>query len=340
MSSWLPGAPCTPQDCADPDVPRVAAPLAVLRLTAAMAVLLVGITGAAAVRPLRPARRAQLTRLWARALVRAFGVRVRVHGGPGPAGGRLVVPNHISWLDVPLVAAALPSRMLAKSEVRGYPVIGALAARAGTLFIERDRLRALPRTVAGLARLLAAGTRVTVFPEGSTWCGRARGRFRPAVFQAALDAGVPVQPVRIDYRLPDGGLATAPAFVGDDGLGTSLWRVARARGVRAEVRLLPRIPPGRHPDRRALARAAQEAVATAPEPVLGPDLDPGPAPDLDPASEAPASQAPAPGVPAPVLPAVPRQPAVASESAKRPAASVHHCVSSSPAAASSSRTRS
>lgn len=94
--------------------------------------------------------------------------------------------------------------MLAKSEIGAWPVLGALAARAGTLFIERDRIRALPETVATVTRALLAGNRVTVFPEGSTWCGRAQGPFRRAAFQAALDARVPVQPVRLRYRLADG----------------------------------------------------------------------------------------------------------------------------------------
>lgn len=223
--------------------------------------MLLAVLAAPPVRLLPQRPRHALVRAWAAALVGALGIRITVHGSPGPDGGRLVVANHISWLDIPLVAAALPCRMLAKSEIGAWPVLGRLAAGAGTLFIERDRIRALPRTVDAVSRSLLAGDRVTVFPEGSTWCGRAQGPFRRAVFQAALDARVPVQPVRLAYRSgADGSLAGAPAFVGDDPLTASLWRIARARGIRAEVRLLPRIPPGRHPDRRDLAAAAQRAV--------------------------------------------------------------------------------
>ncbi|MGC3005419.1 lysophospholipid acyltransferase family protein, partial [Streptomyces sp. G35A] len=161
--------------------------------------------------------------------------RVRVVGSAVPTGGLLLVANHISWLDVPLLAAVRPARMLAKSEIRRWPVAGALAARGGVLFIDRDRLRALPDTVARIAGVLRDGAAVAAFPEGSTWCGRAQGHFRRAVFQAALDAAVPVQPVRIRYRDPTGAPATAPAFVGDDTLLASLWRVASVRGLTAEV---------------------------------------------------------------------------------------------------------
>lgn len=321
MSVWLPTSPCTPAACAGHEGRVASVPHAAARLIAAVAVVLLGILGAQPVRLLPERPRQALVRAWATALVRAFGIRLTVHGSPGPDGGRLIVANHISWLDIALVAAVTPSRMLAKSDIRTWPVLGPLSRQNGTLFIERDRIRALPDTVAAVTRALLDGDRVTVFPEGSTWCGRAQGPFRRAAFQAALDARVPVQPVRITYlldgRTPAGARPTgvypagAPAFVGDDPLTASLWRIVRARGVRAEVRLLPRIPPGRHAHRRDLAAAAQAAVA------------PGPAP------------AP------PSLPGIPSQPGPPSatdrDSAKRPSESVHHWVNSSPAASSSFR---
>ncbi|MFB9392445.1 lysophospholipid acyltransferase family protein, partial [Streptomyces coeruleoprunus] len=267
---------------------------AALRLAAGLLAVLAGVALSPLAVPLRPAGRHVLVRLWCRTVLRAFGLRVRVIGTP-PPGPHLVVANHISWLDVPLVAAVLPGRTVAKREVRHWPVLGPLAALGGTLFLDRDRLRTLPALVRDMARALAAGSRVVVFPEGSTWCGRAQGRFRPAAFQAALDAGAPVQPVRITYR-PLG----PAAFVGDDPLTASLWRIATARRLTAEVRLLAPVSAGRHPDRRALARAAQAAVAGR----------------------------------TPVAPHT----AVDSDSANHPFPSVHQCRNSSPAPASSAAT--
>jgi 1-acyl-sn-glycerol-3-phosphate acyltransferase len=171
-----------------------------------------------------------------------------------------MVANHISWLDIPLLAAVRPGRMLAKSDIRQWPVAGPLTALSGALFIDRNRLRALPGTVARIAEGLRGGSAVGVFPEGSTWCGRAQGRFRRAVFQAALDAGVPVQPVRLHYRHDGGEASTAPAFVGSDSLLTSVWRVLTARGLVAEVRVMPVLTPGGATDRRGLTLAAQRAV--------------------------------------------------------------------------------
>jgi 1-acyl-sn-glycerol-3-phosphate acyltransferase len=228
----------------------------VLRLVGVVVLVLAGVVGS----PLGARLPAGVIQRWSRAVVRAAGVRIRLTGGPAPAtGGLLVVANHISWLDIPLLAGVRPARTLAKKEIREWPVAGAMAA-PGCLFIDRDRLRALPATVTVIADVLRSGRAVAVFPEGSTWCGRAQGPFRRAVFQAALDARVPVQPVHLRYRDAGGAASTAPAYVGDDSLLASLWRVTSARGLVAEVEVLPVIEPDSHPDRRALAAAAGARV--------------------------------------------------------------------------------
>jgi len=262
-SAWLPTAPCSPQACVASVRSLTDVPRAVLRLTALLATLLVGVVLLPVFGRVSVARRDALIRGWCRAVVRASGVRVRITGTAPPTGGLLLVANHISWLDIPLLAAVRPARMLAKAEIRQWPVAGALTAGSGALFIERDRLRALPQTVARIAEALRGGAAVVAFPEGSTWCGRAQGHFRRAVFQAALDAGVPVQPVRLHYRFSTGPASTAPAFVGEDSLLTSVWRVVMARGLVAEVDVRPVLAPGSQPDRRGLARAAQTVVPCA-----------------------------------------------------------------------------
>jgi 1-acyl-sn-glycerol-3-phosphate acyltransferase len=138
-------------------------------------------------------------------------------------------------LDIVAVLAVEPMRVVAKSEVRRWPVIGLLAARAGTLFIDRNRLRRLPGTVAEIAGALRTGQSVLVFPEGTTWCGRTGGRLYPATFQAAVDAGTAVRPVVLRYLLADGSPTTIAAFLGNDSLPASLLRVAATRGLVVEV---------------------------------------------------------------------------------------------------------
>ncbi|RAJ46426.1 1-acyl-sn-glycerol-3-phosphate acyltransferase [Kitasatospora sp. SolWspMP-SS2h] len=261
MSAWLPTAPCTPGDCVAVTGPRAGVVRRVLRLAGCLAVLVAGVLAAGPVRALAWLPAERLVRWWSRLLLAALGVRVRPISAPGrSAGGSLLVSNHVSWLDVLLVAAVRPGRMLAKTEVGRWPVLGPLTSWGGTIFIDRDRLRALPGTVEEIAAALRRGERVVVFPEGSTWCGRDGGRFRPALFEAAVRADVPVQPLTLRYRGADGRPSTAPAFVGEDGLLASLWRVVSVRGLTAEIELLPLLPPALFPGRRQLAAAAQRVV--------------------------------------------------------------------------------
>jgi 1-acyl-sn-glycerol-3-phosphate acyltransferase len=223
--------------------PAVGWPLRTFRLVALVLALLGGVLVALATPVLSRAGRAAAKRGWFKAVLRASGVRLRVVGSVSAGGslaaggttGTLVAANHVSWLDIPAVLAVEPVRVVAKSDVRGWPVIGMLAARGGTVFIDRNRLRRLPVTVAEIADLLRSGQNVLVFPEGSTWCGRTQGRFYPAAFQAAIDAQAPVRPVSLRYRLADGTPTTIAAFVGDDSLIASVMRVVSTRGLVAEL---------------------------------------------------------------------------------------------------------
>jgi 1-acyl-sn-glycerol-3-phosphate acyltransferase len=203
-----------------------------------------------------------LRRRWFRSVVRASGVKLVVTGGPlrlPGDRGTLVVANHISWLDIPVLLAVENLGVLGKSDVREWPVLGHLATRAGTVWIDRFRLRLLPGTVADLAANLRAGRHMLVFPEGTTWCGPMRGRFFPATLQAALDAGAPVRPVRLTYRLAGGDPTTVAGFLGDETLWTSLSRVVSTRGLVVEVTVRPGdgLP---RTDRKALAKAAADRV--------------------------------------------------------------------------------
>ena len=201
----------------------------------------------------------------ARWVLRALGVRLVVHGGPR-SGPSLVVGNHVSWLDILALAGCAPMLMVAKSEVRSWPVIGGAAVRAGTIFLRRNELRSLPGTVEQMTAALRSGLRVQVFPEATTRCGGAMGEFHRAAFQAALDAAVVVSPVTIGYSLDGRPGTTVPAFLGDESLVDSLRRVLAARRIEVTVRWLTPIPAiagtGRdHVDRATVTRLAQQAVA-------------------------------------------------------------------------------
>ena len=256
---WMPISPCG-QRCLSPAdaVPAVAR---TLRLVAAGGLLLVG--AALAVLPaLGPPQRERALRGWYQALLRVLAIQLKVTGGDrfaDPAVGVLVVSNHTSWLDLIALGAVQPLRMVAKKEVRRWPIIGPLARRLGTIFADREHLLALPDMVAAVARALADGAAVGAFPEGTTWCGRASARFRPAVFQAAVDTAAPVRPVALRYRLAGGSATTVASFVGSVSLWESLVRVAGVQGLVIEVQLLPLLQDG-GATRHSLAARAEIAI--------------------------------------------------------------------------------
>ncbi|MBW5425643.1 1-acyl-sn-glycerol-3-phosphate acyltransferase [Streptomyces sp. BG9H] len=257
-SPWAVDRGCPASCAADPE-PRV--PLG--ELARRYAALTYTLTRAAA----RGDRLAdpRILRGEARAALGALGVRLeaghpeRLSAGGGGVG-TLVVANHISWLDAVALLAVEPVSVLAKREVGQWPVIGTLARRAGTRFIDRGgSLRQLPHVVRELAGVLRGGTSVLVFPQATTWCSAGGGRFRRAVFQAAADAGAPVRPVTVAYR-QGGAPSAAAAFLGDEEFTASLRRVAAARGL--TVRIAAHAPL-RGTDRRELAAAAHRSVAGA-----------------------------------------------------------------------------
>lgn len=280
-STWMPASPCG-LGCLPSSATSIGSVLRVAaRLAAVVSVLLVAVVGA-----LLPGPWARRWLRWCcRGMLRAIGVRLKAVGVTPAGETGLFVANHRSWVDVLALATVTRGRLLAKQEVAAWPIVGVLARRVGTLFVDRARLRALPAGVGAVTAVLRAGDDVVVFPEGTTWCGAAAGPFRRAAFQAALDAAVPVRPVAVRFRLDDGAATLAPAFVGDQTLLDSLIRVLRTRHVTCEVTVLPPLLP--IGDRRALARRAQEAIAT----VTGVHHRAAPRPQLGEAATSPAAPA-------------------------------------------------
>jgi len=186
-----------------------------------------------------PNRRADIVRAWHGRVCRALGVRVQSEGVAH--AGALWVANHISWLDIAVLGALGEVRFLSKAEVREWPLVGPLAARTGTLFMPRGSGQ--QQALADMVTALRAGHTVVVFAEGTTTDGGEVRRLFPRLFEAALLAGTPVQPVLLRYPPPHGAEAApshpAVPYLGEDTLAASITRIAGAQGVRAEVTFLP-----------------------------------------------------------------------------------------------------
>jgi 1-acyl-sn-glycerol-3-phosphate acyltransferase len=257
-SPWLPRASCD-SSCICTDASHASAPTVVALRTSlriACAMMLFPLLPLLAV-PLPGKSRIQ--RIYCRLMLRCIGVRITVSGGPiRNLSGVLVVSGHVSWVDIFVIGSVLPGSFVARADLVDWPALGFLARLLKVIPIERANLRRLPDVVRTVADRLRAGHTVVAFPEGTTWCGLGYGAFRPAMFQAAVDAGRPVQPLRLTYHHRDGAPSTVPAFIGDDSLVESVRRVISARLTVCHVQVQSLQLPG--DDRRDLATRCQSAV--------------------------------------------------------------------------------
>ncbi len=207
----------------------------------------------------RTRRTSRAVQLGSRIVLRSMDIRVLRRGvvRDGPA---LVVANRVCWIDILAIAASAPVVPVANCEVARWPVIGGLARRAGTVFVQRRACRELQDSIGRIAALLRQGHRVLIFPEGTAIPDGPPATFGRAGFQAAVDAAVVVQPMAVQYLDRHGRPIAAAALAGEHGLPAAIWRVLRSGPVVVGLRwtTMPAIDDGGH---RAGHRARAAARA-------------------------------------------------------------------------------
>ena len=256
--SWLPRASCDAGCVSCGDAVTSRRLLVTLRVSLRIMLALLLAPGLPLLAVPLPGR-TRVQRIYCRLVLRCFGIRITVTGSPiRNLRGVLVVSPHMSWLDVFAIGAVLPGSFVARADMFTGRAVGVVARILKIIPIERSSLRRLPGVVDTVARRLRAGQTVVCFPEGTTWCGLDSGAFYPAMFQAAIDAGRPVQPLRLTYHHVDGSVSTVPAFVGEETLLGSIRRLLAVRRTLARVHVESLQLPGT--DRRTLAGRCQSAV--------------------------------------------------------------------------------
>lgn len=207
-------------------------------------------------------RRERLVAGWSRRLLGICGVRVSGQGAP--LAHALLAANHLSWLDIFAINALAPSRFVAKAEIRAWPVLGALARQAGTVFIARGSRRDLRHTFKGIVEQLRQGERVAFFPEGTTAAQGALLPFHANLFEAALDAGVPVQPLALAYLDGAGQPHAGIDFSGEVSFAANMLAVLGGPPVHARLLWLAPIDgAAAGHSRRSLCAATQAAIGMA-----------------------------------------------------------------------------
>ena len=202
-------------------------------------------------------------RRWSQQLLKICGVQVEVNDSTASVvPGAVVVANHVSWLDIFVINAIQPCRFVAKSDIRDWPVVGWLCHQVGTIFIARGNRRDVRRIFKGLVASIHAGERVAFFPEGTTAAQGTLLPFHANLFEAAIDAAVPIQPCALRYLDAAGRHHPAVEFIGDMTFVQSMVAILKTRNISAQLQLLPAIDVnGAH--RRELAAETRQAVAQA-----------------------------------------------------------------------------
>ncbi|MFZ6752571.1 lysophospholipid acyltransferase family protein [Undibacterium sp. Dicai25W] len=200
-------------------------------------------------------------RVWSQQLLEICTVDVRFKDASNGviADRAVIVSNHVSWLDIFVINTLHPCHFVAKSDIRNWPLIGFLCEKAGTIFLARGKQREVRRIYEGLVHQIADGKRIAFFPEGTT---SAQGKLLPFhanLFEAAIEAKVPVQPFVVRYVDADGKFHQAADFIGDMTFAESMAVILRAPRMTAELIRLPAISTeGTH--RREVAQYARAAV--------------------------------------------------------------------------------
>ena len=199
-------------------------------------------------------------RTWSRLMMRCFGMRVRRVGTPLP-GGVMFVANHVSWIDITLLHSQRVVGFVAKSEIARWPLVGWLASRAGTIYHHRGDNDSLHGVMHQMLQRLQAGMAIGVFPEGRTNDGRGVGVFHARIFQPAVLANVPAQPVALKYGA--GGRAqTTVAFRARENFLQNLWRLLGEPSRPVEVHFLEPVLADED-GRRRMAALSRERIQAA-----------------------------------------------------------------------------
>ena len=202
----------------------------------------------------------KLIRWWSTMLLRIFGLR-SVRFGQPLADPVLFVANHTSWIDIVLLHSQRAVCFVAKAEIARWPLVGWLAASGGTIFHRRGSNHSLAAVMQVMVERLRAGRSVAVFPEGGTGHEGVLKVFHARIFQAALDAEAPLQPVALRFardgkRIVDAGFREHESFL------ANFLRLLGSVPMDAEVHFLQPVPAT--PDaRRKMAELSRERIAAA-----------------------------------------------------------------------------
>jgi 1-acyl-sn-glycerol-3-phosphate acyltransferase len=206
--------------------------------------------------PITMERRAQWVQASCRGILTSLGIAYRVYGQPPSRG--LVVSNHLSYLDVLILSAAMPCFFVAKLEIDGWPFFGKAARCGGTIFLDRSSHASSLSVAEQMSERLKLDVPVLLFPEGTSTDGSEVLPFHPRLIDPATSAGVPVTAAAVRYIIEGGMEERELCWYGDTEFVPHLLKALGTPGFSAEVAFGE---PHVYSDRRAAADATHDEIS-------------------------------------------------------------------------------
>jgi 1-acyl-sn-glycerol-3-phosphate acyltransferase len=204
---------------------------------------LLGVVTAALVFPLSSKIfKLRIIKWWCHHLLNILNIEVIGHGVLPPtyqtANNIMFVGNHISWVDIHALNSIIPTRFIAKSDIRSWPVFGYLASKSNVLFVSREKRQDAARIVNITSRSLLEGDTMCLFPEGTTTDGTSVKPFKSSIIQGAIHANAEIWPIAIRYPHKDGSANIAMAYAGDTTLIESIRQILLQKQAVVELHFL------------------------------------------------------------------------------------------------------
>lgn len=215
-----------------------------------------------------------------RQVCRLLGIRLHIEGQVDPKRPVLLIANHSTWLDIPVLSAVAPLSFVAKREVSTWPFVSSLARLQRTVFVDRTRRTAVGQTAGEITQRLSAGDTIVLFAEGTSSDGNRVLPFMTSLFAAAKPAArdaaeaekagaqekqAVVQTLSAVYTHLHGipvGRDGRPriAWYGDMEMRSHAWELLKAGPLDVTIRISPPVPLTSFADRKELARHSEAQV--------------------------------------------------------------------------------
>ena len=171
---------------------------------------------------------------WSRLVCFICGIKVYVHGEK-PKAPVLLVANHVSWLDIPIIHSLMLAGFVAKSEIKYWPILGWVTLIADTLFLKRGNAESRKGVLSQIKKRLNNGRSVAIFPEGTVTDGSYLRTFHRQLIHAAIDTKTPVFPVAIKFLKADGTRNDQVGFLNNEFFITHVWRILSLPNSKVEI---------------------------------------------------------------------------------------------------------